>query len=449
MKLPFGLTISRQPGLETKASKTTPLFWMSRTAAPVYTPRKIAPQAQRGYVENPIVNACVRRIAEAVCRVPVLLYDDPARDSEIERHPLLDLLRRPAPTQSWADFARAAVSWRVMTGNSFLELISAGGRPRELYTLRPDRMEVKALSASGPFEYTYRVNGRAASWVVDPTKAAPLWHWKTWHPLDDVWGLGSIDPAQRAIDTHASHQDHAKALLDNAATPSGAFVFNPKDGGAVSNGRMPDDMFDSLKRMVDERFASGKNAGRPMVLEGGLDWKQFGISPVDMDSLEGQREQARQIAVAFGVPPMLLSIPGDNTYSNQREANAAFARDTVLPMLDDLLSTLSLWLAPHYGQPDLTLAYDEDEIPALAELRAATWAKVQGADWITVNEKRAATGYDEIHTSKDADEHDQVLVSSSMTPLGMAPAGDEMADTGEDYSDTGDGDKKVNGHAIQ
>jgi phage portal protein BeeE len=38
---------------------------------------------------------------------------------------------------------------------------------------------------------------------------------------------------------------------------------------------------------------------------------------------------AREIALALGVPPMLLGIPGDNTYSNYQEATRSFWR--VLP----------------------------------------------------------------------------------------------------------------------
>ena len=70
-----------------------------------------------------------------------------------------------------------------------------------------------------------------------------------------------------------------------------------------------------------------------MVLEGGLDWKALGISPRDMDFVEAKNAAAREIALAFGVPPMLLGIPGDNTYSNLMEANRALWRQTIVPLV--------------------------------------------------------------------------------------------------------------------
>lgn len=70
----------------------------------------------------------------------------------------------------------------------------------------------------------------------------------------------------------------------------------------------------------------------------------MGLSPKDMDFVEARNGAARDIALAFGVPPMLLGIPGDNTYANYQEANRAFYRLTVLPLLTRTASALSCGL---------------------------------------------------------------------------------------------------------
>ena len=116
------------------------------------------------------------------------------------------------------------------------------------------------------------------------------------------------------------------------------------------------------------------------------------LTPKDMDFLEAKHAAAREIALAFGVPPMLLAIPGDNTYSNYQEANRVFWRQTVLPLAGRIAAALTQWLAPSFG-PDLTLAPDIDRIEALNPDRAALWDRVSKAPFLTVNEKRAATGY--------------------------------------------------------
>ena len=139
-------------------------------------------------------------------------------------------------------------------------------------------------------------------------------------------------------------------------------------------------------------YQGAVNAGRPLLLEGGLDWKAMSLSPKDMDFLEAKHTAAREIALAFGVPPMLLGIPGDNTYSNYQEANRVFWRSTVLPLASRIGAALTQWLAPAFGD-GIRLVVDTDQIEALANDRAALWEQVSKAPFLTVNEKREAIGY--------------------------------------------------------
>ena len=89
---------------------------------------------------------------------------------------------------------------------------------------------------------------------------------------------------------------------------------------------------------------------------------------------------------------MLLGIPGDNTFANYQEANRVFWRQTVLPLATRVGCALMQWLAPAFGA-SLRLAIDTDRIEALAADRAALWERVTAAPFLTINEKRAATGY--------------------------------------------------------
>ena len=123
--------------------------------------------------------------------------------------------------------------------------------------------------------------------------------------------------------------------------------------------------------MIDEQFSGAGNAGRPMLLEGGLDWKEMSLNPKDMEFLEGKHSAARDIALAFGVPPQLLGIPGDNTYSNYERGQARLL-DGHRPAAArlDRWTRFNRWLTPLYGD-DLFLWYDEEMIPALEPLRQA------------------------------------------------------------------------------
>jgi HK97 family phage portal protein len=190
--------------------------------------------------------------------------------------------------------------------------------------------------------------------------------------------------ARQALDIHNASAAWNKALLDNSARPSGAIVYSSA-AGALSQGQ-----FDRLKGEIELGFQGAFNAGRPMVLEGGLDWKTIAMTPKDMDFIEARNGAARDIALAFGVPPMLLGIPGDNTYANYAEANKALWRQTVIPLVRRVAAALGHWLGPAFG--GVTLVPDLDHIEALAEDRAALWARIGTAPFLTDAEKRQMLG---------------------------------------------------------
>jgi len=127
-------------------------------------------------------------------------------------------------------------------------------------------------------------------------------------------------------------------------------------------------------------------------MEGGLEWLSMSYSLTEMDFAGSRDVAAREIVLAFGVPPMLLGMPGDNTFANYAEANLNFWRQTVLPLVGRSAASLSHWLASRFGE-NLRLSFDADAVEALAEARGALWQRLQAAAFLTVNEKRAAAGY--------------------------------------------------------
>jgi HK97 family phage portal protein len=176
-------------------------------------------------------------------------------------------------------------------------------------------------------------------------------------------------------------------LLDNAARPSGAVVYKGADG----DGHLSNEQYDRLVSEMEAHHQGARNAGRPMLLEGGLDWKPMGFSPSDMEFQKTKEAAAREVAVAFGVPPMLLGIPGEATYSNYAEAHRAFYRQTVLPLASKVAQSLGRWLSGYVGE-ELELKPDLDQVPALASERDAQWNRVMKADFLTSAEKRQMLG---------------------------------------------------------
>jgi HK97 family phage portal protein len=363
----------------------SPLIALSLQGGARWGGRDTASLARLGVMKNPVAYACVRKIAAAAASVPWLLYDGA---QELDRHPLLTLLARPNGGEDGAALFERWYAFLQSAGNAYLESAVLEGVPRELYVLRPDRVTVVPGARGWPAAYDYSVDGQTARITRDASGFLPLLHATLFHPLDDYYGLSPLEVAGSAIEVHNAGAAWTKALLDNAARPSGALIYKGPDGSPG----LTDDQFGRLKRELEDAYQGARNAGRPMVLEGGLDWKAMSYTPSDMDFSDTRSVAAREIALAFGVPPMLLGIPGDNTYANYAEANLNFWRQTILPLVARTAASLTRWLAPRFGE-GLRIGFDADAVDALAEVRSELWQKLNAAEFLSTNEKRAAAGY--------------------------------------------------------
>lgn len=329
---------------------------------------------EEGFLANPIAQRSIRIVAEGVGQAP-LSCSDPA---------LMKLLTATSAGQSLVETLTAHV---LLHGNGFVHIIKdAAGQPIELFALRPDRMGVVAGADGWPCAYRYTAASNPILYPVEDEDGWPcVIHVKAMHPLDDQLGAGALAAAHQAITIHNAAAEWNRALLENAARPSGALVNDSNDGASLTQ-----DQFDRLKAELDLAFSGAINAGRPMLLDGGLKWQSMALTPADMDFATLKSAAARDIALAFGVPPMLLGLPGDNTYSNYREANRALWRLTLLPLAEKLFAALREGLAPWF--PDADFAIDLDRIPALSEDRERLWAQVSDADFLSRAEKRQMLG---------------------------------------------------------
>ncbi len=364
--------------LQTKSSATSSIVALHTAGRPQWTSRNYAALAREGYAGNVVGYRCVRMVAEAAASVPLLLYMD---GKEVEEHPIMALLARPNAAQTGRELFENLYAFLMVAGNAYAELVSLDETPREMFALRPDRIAVVPSKAGWPESYEYSVGGQA---VRMPREN--LLHVKMFNPTDDYYGLAPLEAAARSIDTHNSASAWNKAMLDNAARPSGALVF------AAGDGTLTTEQFDRLKTELENTYQGAANAGRPMILEGGLDWKEMGFSPKDMEFIEAKNIAAREIALAFGVPPMLLGIPGDNSYANYAEANRGFWRQTVVPLTARMAEGVAQLLQP-FAEQHIKLVPDLDQVEALAPDRDALWKRVNDAAFLSADEKRQAVGY--------------------------------------------------------
>ncbi len=286
---------------------------------------------RHAFLDNPVAQRAVRIVAEGVGSAPLAEADPKA----------LALVKATSAGQSLLETLAAHL---LLHGNGFVQIArDAAGRPIELFALRPERMTVIPGADGWPRGYRYKLDDRTLDLPLEDAEGWPcLVHLKAFHPADDHYGAGCLSAADQAVAIHNAAAAWNRALLENAARPSGALVY---DGGAEAAG-LTADQFERLKGELQAAYQGGANAGRPMLLEGGLKWQSLSLSPADMDFATLKEAAARDIALAFGVPPMLLGLPGDNTYANYREANRALWRLTLLPLAGKILNGLEEALKP-------------------------------------------------------------------------------------------------------
>ncbi|MBQ4874939.1 MAG: phage portal protein [Rickettsiaceae bacterium H1] len=374
-----------------KNSSQTSLYF---TSQPQWSYRGYYNFANEGYQKNVIAFRSINMIAIAISSVPFLLYKH-TKSGKIQEHyhPLLRLLQNPNSNMSKSEFMESIVGYRLISGNSYIMMLG-DKTPNELHLLRPDRIEIIKGNHNIPLGYRYKVNNKSQDFIINQyTGRSKILHLKTFNPLDDWYGLSPLEAASYSIDQHNQSGAWNQSMLQNGARPSGALITNTNKDG--TGGTLDFDQYKRLKEQIDDLYSGSANAGRPLLLEGGLEWKEMGISPRDMDFINSKHSSARDIALAFGVPPQLLGIPGDNTYSNLVEARLALWEQTILPTLDNIIDNFNRWLTPCFGN-DLKITYNKEAIEVLTLKREKLWRYVENANFMTINEKREAFGLPKI-----------------------------------------------------
>ncbi|WP_395623412.1 phage portal protein [Sphingomonas daechungensis] len=409
-----------------KASEAGPLIVANNAGQAQWTERNLALYLRDGYQRNPVVYRCVRLIAENAASIPLMAMRG---ETEIEKHAVLDLLRKPNPFISGRALLTAAYSFRLVTGNAYIEAVQVGARVAELHVHRPDRVLVVPGPRGAPMAYEFKVNGQSMRFPVDEVSgSSPILHLRDFSPLNDWYGMSPLDPGSWAVDAHGYGSREIATTLSKGGVPVGAFQHDGPES-------QTQEQIIQARETIIERLTQSRRDRFPAVFNKFWKWINIGLGPKELGVTELKADAAREVCFAYGVPPMLLGIPGDNTYSNYQEANRAFWRETVIPFAESNLEAIGNWLGTLSGERDFSLKPNLDNIVALMSERSEQWDMLNKAEFVTVNEKREATGY------KPAEGGDVVLVASSDVPLadaGTHLTGGTEPNDGADAEDSAD-----------
>lgn len=385
--------LSTRP-LEAKASKAANLIVMNLLGRPIWTPRQYDKLAEESYQRNVVAYRAINEVSKCVGSVPFrLMKGTGKRRIEVDTHPLLTLLSRPNPLQSRSAFMQAVTGFYLIAGNSYLEMVGPRSKPpKELWIKRPDRMMVSPGPKGIPKNYTFRLAGGIVEWPVNQmTGRSEILHVKSFHPTNDWYGMSAVEAAANSIDQHNASGSWNMSLLQNSARPSGAFVVKGSDG----QGELTDVEYSRVRNEIDTLMTGTATAGRPLLLEGGMEWQELSFKPTDMDWIQGKHTSARDIAMAFGMPSQMLGIPGDNTHRNMEEARLWLWEQTIIPLIQSFLEEFNWWFQPFFEE-DLELMANLDNVAALIPRRQMLWDKLNKTDFLKINEKRKAIAHEEI-----------------------------------------------------
>jgi HK97 family phage portal protein len=368
--------------------------------------------ASETFMKNVIAYQCINMISRAVSSVPWfhMIKNMDGDQREVVNSPISHLFTKANIYESWRFFLYKTNCYYLCEGDAYIKRVKVGsGKIQEVHSLRPDRIQVKKNQRNQITGYIYQEDLQDQE-IFDMnlvTGDCDLLHLKTFHPLDDYFGMSPSQPLSREIDISNEATRWNMHMMVNDARP-GMLV--------LVKGFLPDDKYDQMEKVLKEAQSGSHNAGKSLILEseeGIADVKPYSWSPKEIDFIEGGRETARRIAIGYGVPSMLLGIPGDNTYSNYKEARAAFWEDTIIHYLDFYREAFTGW----FFNRNITgqyIEYDLNDIPALAYKQELLWERQKNAtDILTIDERRMMIGYDPLPNGIG----DHILSSTALMPL--------------------------------
>ena len=303
---------------------------------------------------------------------------------------LNELLKYPNEEDTWSDFVEQWCGFKLITGNTFIyaKMIEAGnnqGKPYELFALPSQYMAI--IADINVFPAT-RVGYQLYYGVMWSFDTKEILHDKFWNPQWNVTGnqLYGQSPLMAAA-KNLTRSNEAKT----------ASVASFQNGGPAGVLFMNDDRFDptsgqaqaqALKKAVSEKSGS-LNYNSIAVSGYKVDWKQIGLSPVELNIIESEKWDLKALCNIYGVPSQLLNDSDSKTYNNQREGEKALTLRCAIPLLNALTDNLNRKLHSDWGYKGTNLYVDYD-ISVFGELEANKVEQTEGLDkawWISPKQK--------------------------------------------------------------
>lgn len=346
------------------------------------------------------VFACIRVLAEEVADIKLVLKRriDQTQFENVDNHPVLDLLYKVNPLYTSYLLWEATEAYIDLTGETFWWLVGPTNRPREIWTLRPDWVQVVDSKDKLIMGYKYGPPGDKK--ILIPFEQVV--HFKDFNPQNIFRGHGTVKAAARAIDTDEFAAEYNRVFFWNSALPGGALE---------TDQNLDDDQREKLREEWGKVHQGKSKAWRVAILEAGLKWQDIGMNRKEMDFIEGRRMTRDEILAMYRVPKPLLTFDDVNRAA-AKEARAILLENVVSHKMKRMVSFLNEFLLPRYDDESLFFDF-VDPVPN-DDLMKMNYYKTAlgGMPWMTQNEVREEEELEPI------DGGDQLMIPFSMAPAG-------------------------------
>ena len=340
---------------------------------------------------------------------------------QVDNHPFLALMDAPNSIMSGRELREASYAYCLITGNAIEYAASPGSgerakQPVELWSIpSPCVKPVMSGNRRDPIE------GFAITYAYNKTiPKSQITHFKYFNPVGETqgyensfWGFSPLGSARNQI-SQKRYADLAQGNLFANMGPAGIISGNAPRGSVQATELTPEQAVAINDDFVQNHTGAHK-AGSIIITPADVKWVQIGLSPVDLQILEFNKDLERQIANIYGYPSQLLNP--DGTLANSDSGDVRVITNCVLPLLRKFDDIRTMKLREWYGDNTLVYMSDTDVYPELEADKKELVAWMRQAGVFSQSEIRQALGYGvEVNP-------DEVLIPSGymrLSDLGMA-----------------------------
>lgn len=268
----------------------------------------------------PAVLNAVNVIAQAVAAMPCYLFEVNAEGRKrIENHSVEYLLNEmPNRNQTPYQFKEVMMRHVLLNGNAYAVIgWNSKGQPETLTPYPPYAVNVQKTVTGDYFYQITDLNGKVRNYFQD--EILHLRHASN----DGFMGRSPITVCREAVGLGLAQQKHGSSVMKNGLMA----------GGIVTTSEWFDQSKGQKAMEALKRYQGAKNAGKTPILEGGMEYKQLGMSNQDAEWLASRKFTIEDIAHIFNISPIFLQDYSHSTYANFSEASRAFLGQTLRPHL--------------------------------------------------------------------------------------------------------------------